>query len=182
MKWWLPGAEGEENWGDIGQRVQTILHKDTWKTAIGVFFQISCYCSKIVKVGLPLSPTPTCHHCGLISVKLSFRAKTLGNKCSVRVRIFSWRKGCESELPRRAQAISSLSNEERTTINLSERNKWNRQPREAPVAFPFALTMTDGSRAQTGGPLYLHSWKALPSLISEGDTGCACLKSWHTEH
>lgn len=89
-------------------------------------------------------------------------AKTLGNKCSVRVRIFSWKKSCGSELPRRAQATSSLSNKERMTINLSERNKRSRQPRETPVAFPLALTMTDGLRAQTGKPPLFAQLESTP--------------------
>lgn len=89
-------------------------------------------------------------------------AKTLGNKCSVRVRIFSWKKSWGSELLRRAQATTLLSNKDGMTINLSERVYQNRQPKETPVACPFALTMTDGLRAQTVRPLLFAQLESTP--------------------
>lgn len=91
--------------------------------------------------------------------------------------------GCGSELPRRAQATSSLSNKERMIINPSKRDRLCRQPRETHAAFLFDLMMTDRLRTKHRGPSLFAQLENTPfPMISEGESGSAYLKSWHTEH
>lgn len=88
-----------------------------------------------------------------------------------------------SELLRRAQATSSLSNKERMTMSLLKRDRLSRQPRETHVAFPFDLMMTDRLRTKHRDPSLFAQLENTPFTMSfAGESGSAYLKSRHSEH